>query len=112
MGHFIEAYERFGRAEMEPDFYILLGYMIALTGVEAFGRALEAGDVSRDGLMAALHTIEDWDVAGLFNPITVTLTSAPYEGAREVRLRTPLLSEGSWKVVSDYAAPLSDAGGG
>jgi ABC-type branched-subunit amino acid transport system substrate-binding protein len=108
MAAFIEAYETFGASEMEPDFYILAGYMYATAGIEVFRRALEAGDVTRAGLMAALHTIDGWDMNGIAQPIT--LTSMPYDAGRLTRVLRPIMSERTWEVVSDYAVPQSDAG--
>ncbi len=109
MAAFLEAYEAYGASEMEPDSYIIAGYLFASLGIETFRRAVEAGDVTRDGLMAALQTIDGWDINGLYPPIS--LTSVPYDATRRVRVLRPLMAERTWEVVSDYAAPQSDAGG-
>jgi ABC-type branched-subunit amino acid transport system substrate-binding protein len=109
MARFLEAYEAFGASEMAQDGYILYGYNFAATGIEVFRRALEAGDVTPDGLMAALHTIDGWDLNGLSQPIS--LASVPYDAGRLTRVLRPLMSERTWEVVSDYAAPQSDTDG-
>jgi ABC-type branched-subunit amino acid transport system substrate-binding protein len=110
MAPFLEAYERFGSSEMEPDGYIIYGYLYASVGIEAFRRALEAGDVTAEGLMAALHRIDDWDINGLSQPIS--LATVPYDAGRLIRVLRPLMDQRTWEVVSDYAAPQSDAAGG
>jgi ABC-type branched-subunit amino acid transport system substrate-binding protein len=109
MPAFLEAYEAYGASEMEPDWYITMGYIFASLGIEVFRRAVESGDVTRDGLMNALHSIDGWDVNGLYQPIS--LTSAPYDAGRLVRVLRPLMSERTWEVVSDLAAPQSDSDG-
>jgi ABC-type branched-subunit amino acid transport system substrate-binding protein len=108
MAAFLDAYERFGAAKMPPDSYILFGYMTAAVGVEVFRRALEAGDVTPDGLITALHGLQDWDLNGLAQPIS--LTGPPYDAGRRTRVLRPVMAERTWQVVSDYAAPESDAG--
>lgn len=109
MAAFLDAYERFGAStEQQPDSYILFGYMVASGGIEVFRRALESGDMTPAGLMAALHSIRDWDVNGLSQPIS--LATVPYDAGRLVRILRPRMAERTWEVVSDYAAPRSDAG--
>lgn len=107
MAAFLDAYERFGAAKSPPDRYILLGYMIASSGIEVFRRALETGDVTPDGLIAALHGVQNWDINGLSQPIS--LTGPPYDAGRLVRVLRPVMAEGTWELVSDYAVPQSDA---
>ncbi len=108
MRAFLDAYERFGAAQMKPDSYILFGYMVAASGIEVFRRALESGDVSPDGLMTALHGVRDWDLNGLSQPIS--LASVPYDAGRLTRVLRPVMAERTWQVTSDYAVPKSDAG--
>jgi ABC-type branched-subunit amino acid transport system substrate-binding protein len=106
MATFLEAYERFGRSEMEPDGYILLGYLFASAGIEAFNRAIEAGDVTPTGVMAGLRRIDDWTINGLTPPIS--MVDVPYDAGRLTRVSRPIMSEGRWEVLSDFAAPLTD----
>lgn len=106
MASFLRAYEAFGGG-VEPDLYILVGYIFGAVGIEVARRALEADDISREGLLRALHTIEDWDVHGLYIP-TISLASVPYDASRMVRVLRPRMEEGTWEVVSDYAPPVSD----
>jgi ABC-type branched-subunit amino acid transport system substrate-binding protein len=106
----LDAYEKYGASEMEPDNYIIYGWMFASAGVEAFRRALEAGDLSRDGFASALHSITGWDINGLSRPIS--LATVPYDAHRQIRVSRPIMAERSWEVVSDYAVPQSDGAGG
>jgi ABC-type branched-subunit amino acid transport system substrate-binding protein len=108
MPRFLEAYQTYGASEMEPDSYIIAGYLFASLGIETARRAIEAGDLTREGLMSALRSIDGWDINGLYPPIS--LTSVPYDATRQVRVTRPLMAERTWEVVSDYAAPLSDGG--
>lgn len=108
MSDFLEAYEAFGEGA-EPDSYIMTGYLFAAAGIEAARRAIEAGDVTRDGLIDAIHSIRDWDVGGIYIPID--LSTVPYDASRQVRVIRPLMAEGTWEVVSDYATPVSDGQG-
>jgi hypothetical protein len=110
MPAFLDAYQAHGASEMEPDSYIIAGYLFASLGIETARRAIEAGDLTREGLMSALRSIDGWDINGLYPPIS--LTSVPYDATRQVRVTRPLMAERTWEVVSDYAAPLSDAGSG
>jgi len=110
MPRFLEAYQAYGASEMEPDSYIMMGYLFASLGIETARRAIEAGNVTRDGLIAALHTIDGWDVNGLYPPIS--LTSVPYDATRQVRVARPVMAERTWEVVSGYTAPQSDGGSG
>jgi ABC-type branched-subunit amino acid transport system substrate-binding protein len=108
MPAFLEAYQAYGASEMEPDSYILAGYLFASVGIETVRRAFEIGDLTRGGLTSALHTIDRWDINGLYPPIG--LTSVPYDATRQVRVTRPVMEERTWEVMSDYAAPDSDAG--
>jgi ABC-type branched-subunit amino acid transport system substrate-binding protein len=108
MESFLEAYETYGASEMDPDWYIFAGYLYATMGIEVFRRALQAGDASRQGLIAALHTIDGWDMNGLSQPIS--LTAVPYDAGRMTRVLRPVMSERTWEVVADLAVPQSDAG--
>ena len=108
MAGFLDAYERYGASEMQPDNYILTGYMAAAVGVEVFRRALEANDVTPAGLITALHGVQAWDINGLSQP--VSFATVPYDAARRTRVLRPVMAERTWEVVSDFAVPQSDAG--
>jgi ABC-type branched-subunit amino acid transport system substrate-binding protein len=105
MAEFLEAYEKYGRAQSDPDWWILLGYVIGAAGVEATRIAMESGELSREGLLSAMHQIDGWDLRGLLEP--VSLTTVPYLGGTETRIQTPILAERTWEVVADLAAPQS-----
>ena len=107
MDAFLEAFEAYGGGA-EPDVYVMAGYLFGSVGIEAARRAIEAGDPSREGLLAAVKTIRGWDVHGLYIPID--LSTVPYDASRLVRVMRPRMGQRSWEVVADYAAPESDAG--
>ena len=82
------------------------GYMLAVAGLEIFSRALESGDLTDTGVLAAVRSIQGWDMGGLSQPID--LSSMPYEGHRQIRVLRPQMDVGGWEVVSDFAPPESD----
>lgn len=101
---FHEAYAQFGADEHLPDFYILASYLQGLVEIEAFRRALESGDVTREGYKQALRSISDFDAGGLFvEPLD--LTTFPYVTATQVRVLSPGNELLEWSVVSDYETP-------
>lgn len=106
MPAFLDAYQRFGASKTEPDAYIIYGYITGLVGIETFRRALEADDVTPEGMVRALHSIRDWDLHGLSNPIS--LASVPYDAGRLTRVLRPVMDERTWEVVGPYAVPASD----
>lgn len=106
MAAFLQAFESYGEGAA-PDSYVLYGYLYASAGVEAVRRAIESGNLTRAGLLEALHTIRDWDGNGISIPID--LSSVPYDASRMVRVMKPMMAEHTWEIVSDYAPPESDA---
>ena len=105
MADFLHAFETFGEGAAR-DSYVLAGYLYASAGIEAAKRAIEAGNVTRDGLLQALHTIRGWNPDDVYIPID--LSTVPYDASRMVRVAKPVMAERTWEVVSDYAPPLSD----
>jgi ABC-type branched-subunit amino acid transport system substrate-binding protein len=105
MARLIDAFERFRPEGVAPDFYILLSYIQGLGALEAFRRALERGDVSRDGYLAAVRSLENWDAGGLIRELD--LSRFPYVTGTRVRILRPRMAERTWEVVADYATPRS-----
>jgi ABC-type branched-subunit amino acid transport system substrate-binding protein len=105
MDRFLDAYERFGH-EASADWYTLMAYLVASLGAEAFRIALEAGDVTRDGYLSAMGSIDDYDVGGLLHE-PMSLIEVPYRAATRVRVLRPSFETGSWSIVSDFAEPLA-----
>lgn len=111
MSDFIAAYEEFGADDYPPDFYILASYTQALLGFEAFTRAYEAGDVTRDGFYNALRSIDNFDAFGLY-PAPLDMTQFPYETLTDTRVLSPGESLEDWETLADFATPESWTGVG
>jgi ABC-type branched-subunit amino acid transport system substrate-binding protein len=106
MEGFLDAYESYGADEHPPDFYILASYSQGKLALEAFSRALEQGDVTRDGYHEALRTIEGYDAEGLF-PEAIDLETFPYATLTDTRVLSPGEDLESWEVLEDYRTPDS-----
>lgn len=106
MSGFLDAYEEFGADAHHPDFYILASYGQGVLGLEAFSRALENGDVTREGYLEALGSIDDFEGNGLF-PEPVDLTTFPYVTATDTRVLAPGEDLTEWEVLRDYSTPPS-----
>lgn len=106
MRRFMAAYEAYPREKPAPDLYMLASYVQGLVAVEAFRRALEAGDTSRAGYRRALSTLKDFTAEGaLHEPLN--LATEPYATGRQVRVLKPDFVNRSWIVASDWAAPTT-----
>jgi ABC-type branched-subunit amino acid transport system substrate-binding protein len=101
---FHKAYAQFGADEHLPDFYILASYLQGLVEIEAFRRALESGDVTREGYKQALRSISDFDAGGLFVQ-PVDLSTFPYVTGSQVRVLSPGNELLEWNEVSGFATP-------
>jgi ABC-type branched-subunit amino acid transport system substrate-binding protein len=106
MEMFLDAYEEFGRAEGDPDFYILVSYLQGLLAIEAVNIALEAGDVTRAGYLEAVTSIEGFDADGIFAE-AADLTRFPYETQTDTRVLAPGSNLEEWTVVRDWSTPQS-----
>ncbi len=104
MDEFLEAYEQYGRQRSAPEWAIALTYVGMLAELQVFRRALERGDVTREGFMAALRS-EPLETGGFFRGLD--FTRFPYEPTVETRILKPRLADRSWEVVAGYAAPMS-----
>jgi hypothetical protein len=107
MDKFIAAYEKYGKELGPKDSYILLSYVGGLYGMEIAKRAIENGDITRAGLMKAVQSVDSFDAGGMLEPVATN--KFPYETSGRCRVLAPDFENKSWKVVSGYAAPLTDA---
>jgi ABC-type branched-subunit amino acid transport system substrate-binding protein len=105
MPKFLAAYEKYGKAASGPDSHLLVSYMQGLIATEVIRRAIEAGDVTRAGLMAVVPQIQNFDVGGLGQPID--LRRFPYVTNTRVRVLKPDFARKSWSVVSDFSTPAA-----
>jgi ABC-type branched-subunit amino acid transport system substrate-binding protein len=58
------------RPNQAPDFYFTFGYTLAKVSAALLEKAVEKGDLSRQGLLDALADLGQVDVGGLFGPTT------------------------------------------
>ncbi|MDP6945846.1 MAG: hypothetical protein QF464_16975, partial [Myxococcota bacterium] len=105
MDTFVKAYETHGKELGSPDFYMLASYVQGLAQVEAARMAIDKGDITRKGYLAALQTIDGWSAGGMIQPIS--LTQVPYVTGTRTRLNKPDFENRSWTVEADWAEPQS-----
>jgi len=101
MDKFTAAWDKHGADLGNPDFYILLSYTQGLAQIEAANRALQAGDITRDGFLKQLSTIENWTAGGLIQPLS--LNDFPYVAGTNTRILKPNFESKSWDVTAPYA---------
>jgi hypothetical protein len=111
MKAFLEAYEKHGKELHAPDYYFLLSYAQGLYGIEVVKRAIEAGDVTRAGVLAMVPKIDGFTGNGILQPISTA--SFPYVASTVTRVIKPDFEKKSWTTVAPYAPPaaLASAGG-
>ncbi len=107
MDAFTAAWEAHRSEGDAQNTYVLMSYVQGLIQLEALSRAIESGDATRAGYMAALQGISGFDAGGLIQP--VDLTSVPYTTGTRTRILKPDFAAGSWTVVADYADPKAPA---
>ena len=103
---FRESLETYTEGRIRPNTYILASYVWAQPAFEAFRRALASGDVSREGYLKALQSIDDLDLNGAF-PDPLDFTTMPYRTATRMRVLYMDMDAGALVTVDDYAAPRS-----
>lgn len=91
-------------SDMPKDFYTLTSYVQGRIQLEALKKALEAKDVTRAGYLKALKSINATTAGGM-SAEPVDLSRFPYQTAVSVRVLKPVLDQGGWKVVGEYARP-------
>jgi ABC-type branched-subunit amino acid transport system substrate-binding protein len=104
MKPFLEAYDKYGRELAPPDYYILAAYATGLIEMQALSRAIESGDLTRDGFLKALRGLKDYETYGaVADPLDYT--QLPYRTGRRTRVLKPDFTKRSWIVAGPYAAP-------
>lgn len=106
MAKFLEAYQKHGEAQSAPNYYLLASYAQGVLAVEIVRRAIEAGDVTRAGLLAQLRAIKSFDSYGLTQPIDLS-TFPPYVISTRTRVMKPNFAKKSWTTVGEFASPLA-----
>jgi len=102
MDAFMSAFDKHG-ADAPRDFYVLLSYLQFQGGLAAAAAAIERGDITREGYLAGLQSLDSWDAGGLLQPLSYT--SVPYVTGTLVRLLKPDFEGRTWQVVAPYAEP-------
>lgn len=105
MDAFLAAHSRYAGEDARGDFWKVFSYVQTKVGLEAFSRAVEAGNPTRQGFLEALQSIEGWDAGGMIQP--ATFSTFPYVTGTRTRILRPRMAERSWEVVAPYAEPLS-----
>jgi ABC-type branched-subunit amino acid transport system substrate-binding protein len=90
--------------DVPKDFYTLNSYIQGRVQVEALKKAIEAKDLTRAGFQKALRGLTSTNAGGLM-AAPVNLSKFPYETAVDVRVLKPVMDQGTWTVVADYATP-------
>ncbi|MFI5306349.1 MAG: hypothetical protein ACHQ53_03290, partial [Polyangiales bacterium] len=103
MPKFVAAYDKYGKDQSPQDSYLLLSYSLGLLPVEIVRRGIEAGDLTREGLLAMIPKITAFDGGGLFKP--VDLSKFPYVTSTQTRVMRPDFDKKSWIVLGDWASP-------
>lgn len=91
------------KGDASEDFYVLLSYLQGRLALSAAKAAIEAGDITREGYLKALQTLDAWDAGGLFQPLNYT--SVPYVTGDKIRVLQPDFDNRTWKVAAPFAAP-------
>lgn len=105
MDTFLAAYDAHGKDLGDPDFYTLVSYIQGLAQIEAARIAIDNGDITRAGYLAALQSIEGWSANGMIQEIG--LAEFPYVTGTKTRILKPDFEKKSWTVVSEYAEPAA-----
>jgi ABC-type branched-subunit amino acid transport system substrate-binding protein len=110
MGLFLAAYEKYGASVMAPDYYVLAAYAAGMLQMQVLRRAIEGGDLSRDGFLRALHGRGTYETYGA-TAEGPDYSRVPYATGRKVRVLKPIFETHGWAVVGPYAEPsLADTG--
>ncbi|MDH5670698.1 MAG: ABC transporter substrate-binding protein [Myxococcales bacterium] len=108
MKKFQEAYDKHGKDASPQDLYLLMSYMQGTIALEGITRSIEAGDLTREGLLASITKLENFDAGGLSQPMS--FNSFPYVTGTKTRVLKPDFEKKSWTVVSDWAVAKAMGG--
>ena len=106
MTDFLALYEKYGRDQSPPDGYILLSYIQGRVSIEALRVAINNNDLSREGYLKALQTLNDYDVDGAVT-YNFNLKQVPYVVGVETRVLKPDFENSSWKVIAPFKTPAA-----
>ena len=69
MKELIENHQKFG-GEQPPDYYFIFGYTQARVVHQILEKAIEQGDLTREGVVRAFESLKNVDMGGLLNAIS------------------------------------------
>ncbi len=69
MKELIENHRKFG-GDQPPDYYFIFGYTQARVVHQILERAVEQGDLTREGVVRAFESLKNVNMGGLLNPIS------------------------------------------
>jgi branched-chain amino acid transport system substrate-binding protein len=100
----MKAIEDFHKANHPADLHDAMyvrGWATATVWVEALRRADKAGQLTGEGVRAALETFKDFDLGGLANPVTWTAT----DHRSSTKTSIFIIKDGKLVKVKDYDMP-------
>lgn len=104
MAEFVDGYEASSVAGQfpGPQVFALLGHLQLQMATEILARAIEAGDLSSDGVFDAARSVTDFDADGLLLGPTDLLSDE--EATTVTRVLAPDAEARSWEVVGEAKA--------
>jgi hypothetical protein len=85
-----------------PDYYILVGYATGVLEMQVLRRAIESGDLTREGFLRALHGAVGFDTYGA-TAQAPDYSRVPYQTGRLVRILKPDFDKHSWSIAGGFA---------
>ena len=97
--------------DQEPNPFFLLGYLQARLVEETLRAGIEAGDLSREGLLAAAATLEDVDMGGLLPSLSFGTEAAERVPSRESGVFTidADAPAGVTRIVDNFVSDIAAA---
>ena len=95
MKELIDNHKKFG-GDQPPDYYFIFGYTQARVVHQILEKAVEMGDLTREGVVKAFESLKNVNMGGLLNPIS-------YGSA--CKDKVPATGSTIWKI--DPAQPIS-----
>jgi len=107
MKAFLAIYDKYGKDLSPPNLYLFISYVQGIIELEAVGRAMVAGPLTRASFLTALQSLDNYDAQGLSQPIS--MKKFPYVPMTRARVLKPKLAERTWEIVAPFADPKGAA---
>jgi hypothetical protein len=95
MKELLENHQKFGK-DQPPDYYFIFGYTQARVVHQILEKAVEQGDLTREGVVKAFESLKNVNMGGLLNPISYGSTCKD---------KVPATASTIWKI--DPAQPIA-----